>query len=119
MSLSRTIAHVVAKNNLQGEDVIVILEKYKLLSLLPSIVQILKKIEQGNKAKDTIVIETPFPLDAKALESVQKITGTSSSPHEEVINKNLLAGFKAKWRGRLYDASAERMIKQLLTNHIN
>lgn len=96
------------------DDVIEVLRSYKLLSLLPSIK---KAVEQHRKAKagnDAIFIESPFPLDDRALARIQRIAGNDLAPVVTSINQNLLAGFKARYRGTLYDGSAERIIKQLM-----
>ena len=45
---------------------------------------------------------------------VKNIIGNTSSPHEVTINKNILAGFKARYKGKLYDGSAERIMRQLI-----
>ena len=76
-----------------------------------------KAVEQMNRnesSQSAIAIESPFPLDEDAVARIKRIAGNDLAPHTLVINKNLLAGFKARFRGRLYDGSAERVIKQLL-----
>lgn len=119
MSLSHNLAHSIVKKNISTEDVIMTLRKYKLLSILPSVLRTIKQIYSTENTLGSIVIESPFAIDKSAVESVQKIIGDTTAPHTVTINKKILAGFKARYKGKLYDGSAERIIKQLLTNHTN
>jgi F0F1-type ATP synthase delta subunit len=114
MSLSRNLAYALTKKNVPLEDVIARLRKYNLLAILPVLHAALLQINEGETTKNTIAIESPFPLSKDALTNVQKIVGDKVAPHEVTINKNLLAGFKARYKGKLYDGSAERIIQQLL-----
>jgi F0F1-type ATP synthase delta subunit len=96
------------------DDVVVVLTKYNLLTLLPSIKHALIQIASGVHKNDTILIESPFALSPASIEKIKEITGESKAPHEVIINKNILAGFKAKCRGMMYDGSAERIVKQIV-----
>lgn len=114
MSLSHTLAHSIVKKNLRIEDVVASLKKYKLLSLLPSILRTIKQIHKGEETRDSLVIESPFPLQDIATKRVREIIGDTNAKEVVIINKHLLAGFKARHKGRLYDGSAERIIRQLM-----
>ena len=114
MSLSRTLATSLVTKKSSLNDVIELLTKYKLLVLLPSIKQDLIQISSSVHKKDTVIIESPFKLSPPVVEKIKGMVGDIGAPYEVVINKNILAGFKAKFKGIMYDGSAERIIKQLL-----
>jgi F0F1-type ATP synthase delta subunit len=63
------------------------------------------------------MIEAPFALSDDAIRKVKRIVGNDMADHEVTINKKVLSGFKARFRGTLYDGSAERIIKQLTGTH--
>lgn len=116
MSLSRNIAKLLSTEHTTFSDVIAVLTKYKMLSLLPSIKQSLVQMSSRVDTEDTIMIETPFLLSDDAVKKVKRIIGNDTAGHEVIINKSILAGFKARFRGTLYDGSAERIIKQLMNS---
>ncbi len=113
MSLSRTIANLLATNRTTLPQVVTILTKYKMLSLLPPVKQALTQLASQRGNIDSIIIESPFTLSDEAVKNVKRIVGNDIAEHEVHINTKILAGFKARYRGKLYDGSAERIIKQL------
>jgi F0F1-type ATP synthase delta subunit len=100
MTLSRKLATLILEKNISVSDITEMLTKYKLTSLLPTILREVKQMNKGESKKDMILIESPFELGEKAIAHI----------------KNLLAGWKARSNGMLYDGSAERIIKQLVVN---
>jgi F0F1-type ATP synthase delta subunit len=116
MSLSRTIAKVIMEKSVTVSDVTSVLKSHNLLALLPQILKALKQMNVSSRSENTILVESPFPLSENAIARIKRIVGNDIAPHIAAINKDLLTGFKARFRGRLYDGSAERIIKQLLTN---
>lgn len=114
MPLSRTLALYIVNGKASLADVISLLTKYKLLTLLPSIKEALIQISSGVHKKDTILIESPFVLSEVSIEKIKGIVGDMNAPHEVIINKTILAGFKATFQGMMYDGSAQRIVKQLL-----
>jgi F0F1-type ATP synthase delta subunit len=113
MPLSRTLALYIVNGKASLDDVFELLAKYKLLTLLPSIKHALVQISSGVHKNDTVLIESPFMLSSASIEKIKAMTGDSKAPHEVIINKNILAGFKAKFKGIMYDGSAERIIRQI------
>jgi F0F1-type ATP synthase delta subunit len=113
MTLSRSIAKLVVQKNLKIDDLVDSLRTYNLLSLLPSIKEAVSKLLEENTQKDAIHIESPFEINQPALQKIKRIVGNDLAETEVVINKTILAGFKARHKGKLYDGSAERIIKQL------
>lgn len=113
MSLSRKIATLIIEEKVTLNQVIDSLLKYKMMSLLPSVRQAVMQLASQKDSTDTIMIESPFALSTDAIKKVKRIVGNDIADHEVVINKNVLSGFKARFRGKLYDGSAERIIKEL------
>lgn len=113
MILSHSIAKTIIKNNIKIDVVIDVLRKYKLLSLLIPIKRHLEKLEKMESTEGTLRIESPFMVSPESLTRILEITDGKNAHHEVVINKDILAGFKARYKGKLYDGSAERIIKQL------
>ena len=114
MTLSRKIAHTIVKHNTSIDVVERVLRSYSLLSLLPAIHKQVLHMATSQSKETTIMIESPFTLESDTVEHIKKIIGGSGINHETHINKNLLAGFKARYKGKMYDGSAERIIKQLM-----
>jgi F0F1-type ATP synthase delta subunit len=114
MSLSRKLAQLIVEKNIAIDDVVESLRVYNLLSLLPSLQEQVERLISYKQADELLHVESPFPLSDEALLSIKKIVGDTNIPHEVHNNTNLLAGFKARYKGILYDGSAERIIKQLM-----
>lgn len=116
MTLSRQIAQTVIEKGIDSDTLFATLAKYDLIALLPSIKKDIEKLSREEGKREAIAIESPFLLDQKALARIKRIVGNDLAETEVTINKDLLAGFKARYKGKLYDGSAERIIKQLM-NH--
>lgn len=112
MTLSRQLARLIVEKNVPLEDVIERLKSYNLLSLLPSIKEAVRKLSKDESARDTVHIEAPFPLSSESVARIKRIVGNDLAPHEISLNPNLLAGFKARFKDKLYDGSAERIINE-------
>lgn len=112
MILSRKLANIMIAKNVSADDMVETLRTYNLLSLLPSIKNIVAQSLSHSNKRDTISIQSPFALSDDAIVHIKKIVGDTSSPHEVIIKKDMLAGFKARYKGKLYDGSAERIIRQ-------
>ncbi len=113
MSLSRKLAMLIIEERTTLREVVSLLSKYKMLSLLPSIKQALMQVALQVGKKDSIQIESPFPLSDESIQKIKGIVGDKTAEHEVILSTHVLAGFKARWRGMIYDGSAERIIKQL------
>lgn len=115
MSLSQKIATSVYTHKINAEELSSVLKKYKMSALLPEIKKILNVLERKDREGREMKIETPFPLGDEALLHLKKKVAGEDVHHRIVINKNLLAGWKATHNNTLYDASAERIIKQFIS----
>lgn len=117
MNLSKKIAKLIVEKGVNIEDVAEALKSYGLLSLMPSVLDQVKRISKSVLMKDTLKIETPFEISEESIKRIKSLVGDERASHEITINKNILAGFKARFKEKLYDASAERIIKQLVSSH--
>ncbi len=113
MPLSRTLALYILEGKATLQDVVDVLVKYDLETLLPFIKQALIQMSSGIHASTTILIESPFNLSDESIRTIKGFIGETEAPHSVILNKNILAGFKAKYKGMVYDGSAERIIKQI------
>lgn len=116
MTLSRKLAHLITEKGATIDDVTESLRTYNLLSLLPSILKDVRHMNRGESMQNTILIETPFEMNDEALARIKRIVGNDLAPHQVTINKELLAGFKARFKGMVYDGSAERVLRQFINN---
>lgn len=117
MNISRALADKILKETLSVEELVTMLKKYNLLGMLPAILRTVKIAHAAQIKKDTLVIETPFPLSDSSIRKIITNIDQKSNQHTVIINKNLLAGFRARFREKVYDGSAERIIKQLTNNY--
>ena len=113
MSLSRKLATLISTEQVSVSQMTDVLTKYKLMSLLPSVRYALLQLSSRATTSNTIMIESPFPLGDDAIKKIKTIVGDDRAEYKMIINKKICAGFKARWRGTLYDGSAERIIKQI------
>lgn len=114
MTLSRKLGQLIVNKHVPVDTVVEMLREYKMLGLLPAIKKSVEEIVVGESIRDSVMIESPFPLSDEAIERIKKIAGGAQAQHDVTINKELLAGFKARYKEILYDASAERIIKNLI-----
>jgi len=114
MPLSRKLALYILEGKASVTDVVDLLTKYDLLTLLPFIKQSLLQLSTGVHKEGTMTIESPYPLSETSITRIKEIAGDTNVPHVVIINKKILAGFKAKYKGMMYDGSAERIIKQIV-----
>lgn len=112
MSLSLSIAKHLEKSPTSVGTLYEVLSKYKLVALLPEITRILKRKQKIEEGEEMVQIESPFPLSKESIDSIKTLVDAKSKEHSIKITPELLAGFKAKYRKKMYDASAERIIKQ-------
>lgn len=88
-----------------------------MLGLLPAVKKSLIEISHRSETRTTVMIESPFLLTSESIQRIKRIVGNDLAPHDVSVNKNLLAGFKARYKEILYDGSAERVIKTFINNN--
>jgi F0F1-type ATP synthase delta subunit len=111
---AKALAHILIKGNISHELIFSFLEKRKLLTLLPEIVKELQKIQKSEDLAQTLQIQTPFPLNDEAKKSIEDLVGSSHKNTKVIVQKSLLSGFTATYEGKLYDASAQRILRELI-----
>jgi F0F1-type ATP synthase delta subunit len=114
MTYSRVLAKYIVDNKTSVDALFASLKSFGLLSLLPEICVEVKALRAKMLEQEKIEIESPFPLDNDAVARIKRIVGNDIAPYEVTISPKLLAGFKARFKGKLYDGSAERIMRQLL-----
>ena len=88
MPLSRKLAILILEGKASLDDVVVLLEKYDLLTLLPFIKQSLLQLSHSAHKDGTMTIETPLPLSENSLTRIKEIAGDVHASHAVIINKN-------------------------------
>ena len=114
MILSRKLAKLIVERNVPVDDIVTTLRTYNLLGLLPAIRDGVVELATHKGARNKLLIESPFVLSDDAIAHIKHLIGNDTVRHEVTINKNILAGFKARFKGTLYDGSAERIMKQFI-----
>jgi len=106
------------------------IQKRNLQAQLPSILYHLEKINELDREKHGIQIEVAHEIKH---ETVQKIKlfltenlparnathNVAGGPEIVKVKKELIAGFRAKWHGVVYDASLQTGLKKLTEQIIN
>lgn len=113
MVLSHKLAKLLIENKITVKSCISFLEENKLTSLFPTILRLVKNMSYKKNNYETLIIESPFNLSDSSIKKIKRIVGNDLAIHKEEINPKLLAGFRARFRGTLYDASAKRIVDQL------
>lgn len=111
---SKALSLILARGTCQPSEVLQFLERRKLLTLLPQVLKELQLLEQKERERTMLIIETPFALSQDSMQKVKELVGANTQVETKIVlKKNLLSGFKALYGGQSYDASARRIISQL------
>lgn len=113
---AQNFAKLLIDRKVTVDNMVSFLQKHNLLTLLPSILEFLKHKESQHLAHNTLVIESPFPLNEEAVSVIKKQVGDNFTEVEMVENKSLLAGYVARFRGIEYDASAKSILENFIRN---
>ncbi len=92
-----------------------ILEKYGKSDLFPSVLdKILVDFKKENES-ETLVIDSPFELSDDTIKKIKNIVSPLDTDMDvkRNISPKLLAGFRARHKGTVYDASARQYIETL------
>ncbi len=122
MPKSKDIAKYVRENNISATALISMLEKYKAIAMLPSILKVLKNLE--TQANPLPVIEISHIADAETLKIIENkfLSEKSNEDKKDKIskgkkvieNKTLLGGFRVIKDYKLYDYSISGYLDRLL-----
>jgi len=89
------------------------IEKRNLKAQLPSVLYHLEKIIELDKEKKGIQIEIAHEIKNDTVKNIKSFLKAEDLPEVIKIKKELIAGFRAKWKGTIYDASIMMGLKKL------
>lgn len=89
------------------------IKKNNLTHQLPSILYHLEKIYEIESEKNFLKIETAHNIKTETILDIKKYLQINDLKDVVVIKEDLIAGFRAKWKGFMYDSSIENSIKKL------
>ncbi|MFZ2072281.1 MAG: F0F1 ATP synthase subunit delta [Minisyncoccia bacterium] len=89
------------------------IEKRNLKAQLPSVLYHLEKILEQNREKNGIQIETAHEIKSDTIKHIKTFLKAEKLPEVVKIKKELIAGFRAKWGGIIYDTSIMTGLKKL------
>lgn len=94
------------------------IKKYKLESLLPKVLMYLEdKVEKNNKWNTLSVLSGIEIEDNIVKEIIEKINASEAKKIKREVDKDLIGGFVATYKGIIYDASIKNQL-QLLRNSL-
>jgi len=89
------------------------IQKKNLLAQLPSVLYHLEKIIELDKEKKGIQIETAHEISHETTKHIKTFLKAEDLSEVIKIKKELIGGFRAKWDGKIYDASIKNGLKKL------
>lgn len=113
--MNATALATLIQNNAEHTDAVLsLIKKYKLESLVPSALEIIRKRQAREVKNNRTVVESAFPLDATTEANIVSMlgrqTGKSVRMDSVIVNNNLIAGFKAYTRDHIIDASLPTLL---------
>lgn len=94
------------------------IQKYKLESLLPKAVMYLEDKLNKNIKWNTLSVKSGIDIDDSIVkEIIRKIKAEEAKSITKNVDKNLIGGFIATYKGVIYDASISNQL-QLLRNSL-
>jgi F0F1-type ATP synthase delta subunit len=110
--MNSIIKFIIKENKTLDIKVLVsVLQKYRVLSLLPIILKRLEKELLLQQQHNITTIQAPFALDETSKQKIQTIFNVDSI--KEVISPNILAGFRAYNGDKILDLSLESIVKKI------
>ena len=95
------------------------IEKRNLQAQLPSILFHLEKITLQDQEKKGIQIETAHDISDATVKEIKSFLKAEHLSEVKKVKKELIAGFRAKWNGVVYDGSIQTGLKKLEEKIIN
>ena len=89
------------------------IQKRNLEAQLPSVLWHLEKIIELDKEKKGIQIETAHEISHETTKHIKTFLKAEDLSEVIKIKKELIGGFRAKWDGKIYDASFKNSLKKL------
>ena len=85
----------------------------KLEAQLPSVLYRVEKLAEQDRETNGIQIETAHAVSKGTIDKIKSFLKAEDLKDYHKINKDILAGFRAKWGGKAYDASFHTSLKKL------
>ena len=106
---SKYLAKLILDNQDNFAKVMQIVEKYKLEKLLPSTLNVIKKIKSREENRNQVKVESAVELNSQSLKSIESMINMKIS-----IDKSMIAGFRVHTRDKVIDASLVNMLKKII-----
>lgn len=95
------------------------LKKSHLLPLMPAVLVFLKKKAEEEGKRDTLAITSATNLSENIVDRISDLAhrdlGTIPGSVSVTVDKSLVGGFVAVYKGKVFDGSVETMLTSLLT----
>ncbi len=95
------------------------LKKSHLLPLMPAVLGFLKKKAEEEGKRDTLAITSATNLSENIVDRISDLVhrdlGTIPGSVSVTVDKSLVGGFVAVYKGKVFDGSVETMLTSLLT----
>lgn len=113
---SQIILDYIIKNkntdNFSVDNLFIYLKKYNLEFLLPDILKKIKKYNLRENKLNKVKVETPYKLDTQNKNSLEEKYNLKIE--KEIINKDIITGYKLYTREKIIDASIDTLLKKLI-----
>lgn len=97
-----------------SKSFMVYLEKNHLTSLLPNILTNLDRELDSHEKKRTVKIEVSHETSATLIKEIENFIKKDPSHKSNVkVESELIGGFKAEYKGRVFDGSVSNYLKEL------
>lgn len=101
-----------------SEKVTDFINKRNLKAQIPSVIYHLDKIIENSKEKHGIQIDIANEIKTETVNDIKTFLNAKDLKETVIIKRELIGGFRAKYRGVIYDASIATGLKRLKENII-
>jgi F0F1-type ATP synthase delta subunit len=101
------------KGTLTEEQFFLFIKEKKLEAQLPSILNKLEYLLKNLDEKNKIQIEAPHALSEATVKDIKNFLQVPEMEEKVSLNKELIAGFRARYNGIIYDASFKTGLENL------
>ncbi len=92
-------------------------DQNRLRALMPNVVKNLERMSQELENKNTALIRVSHEIKDTTIKLIEKyIEKEKSDPAKIEIDSSLIGGFKANYKGRVFDGSVKNYLKELRLN---
>ncbi|PIR87637.1 MAG: hypothetical protein COU10_03655 [Candidatus Harrisonbacteria bacterium CG10_big_fil_rev_8_21_14_0_10_45_28] len=107
----------MAKNEKSAEHVLdrffSFVENYNLQGLLPNVLSELERVKKEDYKESALQVQSAHVLSSHDEKNIRGITGAQDAPLDFRLEKELLGGFRAKYKGVEYEGSFSRTVNKL------